>query len=76
MAFFKKFSKPSAKEVALADYKRCGALDDSHASHVFRTRNALRVRANLNKTFIQGAKRELKYQADLVAAIKAGKATP
>ena len=76
MAFFKKFSKPSAKEVALADYERCGALDDSHASLVFRTRNALRVRANLNKTFIQGAKRELKYQADLVAAIKAGKATP
>lgn len=76
MFFLKREKKSKAKNKAKSDYEKCSTLDDSHVNNVFRTRIALRVRANLDKTFIQGAKLELKHQADVIAAVKAGKEIP
>ena len=76
MFFLKKDKKSKAKDKAKSDYEKCSTLDESHVNNVFRTRIALRVRANLDKTFIQGAKLELKHQADIIAAVKAGKEIP
>lgn len=77
MKFFKKKEENSkAKEKAKADFEKCALLDGSHLSRVFRTRIALRSRTHLDKTFVLGAKLELKYQADVTAAIKAGKPIP
>lgn len=77
MKFFRKKEENSkAKEKAKSDFEKCATLNSSHLSTVFRTRIALRSRTHLDKAFVLGAKLELKYQADVTAAIKAGKPIP
>ena len=77
MRFFRKKEEDSnAKVKAKAEFEKCATLDDSHLSTVFRTRIALRARTHLDKAFLLGARLELKYQADVTAAIKAGNPIP
>jgi hypothetical protein len=77
MRFFRKKEENSkAKEKAKADFEKCATLNSSHLSNVFQTRIALRSRTHLDKAFLLGARLELKYQADVTAAIKAGNPIP